>query len=77
MATGVEFDEDKMKYRRSAGGGQMPGSSGSYGDVPEKGLTAWLLRHHIASSPKAAQGILIAIAIIDVIIMYVVIKYFI
>jgi len=83
---GVEFDEDKFGYS----GARMPGQNtnptatreqsyyaqhpGPTGNEPK--MVQFLLRHGLAKSPNSAQVILIVIVIVNVIITYVVIKYF-
>ncbi|MDE1975226.1 MAG: hypothetical protein KGI49_01810 [Patescibacteria group bacterium] len=79
MSGGVEFDEDRASY----GGLKRPnfaGQAGGYGDSsagPDgSGMVGWLKRHGLAGSSSAAQGILIAVVIINIIITYIVVKYF-
>ncbi|MDE2038192.1 MAG: hypothetical protein KGI69_03170 [Patescibacteria group bacterium] len=79
MASGVEFDEDKAAYGGVGrpGGIQMP--SGGYSAGPagaEPGMVRWLKAHGLAKSSRAAQGILIGVVIVNIIIMFVVIKFF-
>jgi hypothetical protein len=79
-SNGVQFDEDSFSYNRST---TSPGVNrapvGNYNQpIPggsERGMAGWLMRHGIAKSNNLAQGILIAIVIVNVIITYVVIKW--
>lgn len=78
MSSGVEFEADNFDYKRpqQSGGGLSPnqnnGSSYTNGDIP--GFTGYLIRHGIAKSPEAAQGIMICILIVNIIITVIIIK---
>jgi hypothetical protein len=79
MSSGVEFEEDSFSYKpkpRLSGGpaGSSPGVPASVGNEPK--MVQWLMRHGIAKSGTSAQVILIIVVIINIIITYVVIKYF-
>jgi hypothetical protein len=88
MSSGVEFDEDRLSYgvkprpdAPNAPAGNLS-SADAYaasryanaGSQPK--MIGWLLRHGLAKSPQTAQIYLIAIVVINVIITYVIIKYF-
>jgi hypothetical protein len=81
MVTGVEFDEDKFSYAPTRQN-KAPGASGApdrYNKLQyssrASGLSGWLISHGWAKSEKAAQGILLAIVVINIIITYIVVKY--
>ena len=85
MVTGVEFDEDKVDYGgfRSAGrpasGGTSSVSSPNMAprySVHASGMAGWLIAHGWVKSEGAAQGLLLALVVANIIITYVVIKYF-
>jgi hypothetical protein len=73
MSDNVQFDTDTQsnaihRPEQVAGFGQT--TSG------QSGMSGWLMRHGLAKSPAAAQGIMVAIIIIGVIAIFIVIKYF-
>ena len=73
MSDDVQFDTDTQnnamyRPRPVAGFGQQVSSA--------SGMTGWLMRHGWAKTPAAAQGIMVVIIIIDIIITFIVIKYF-
>lgn len=72
MSDEVQFDMDTQNTpsRRApaAGFGQTVSSA--------HGMTGWLMRHGIAKTPAAAQGIMVAIILVDIIAIFIVIKYF-
>lgn len=81
MASGVEFDEDKFNYgARPARPGGIPSGGMGYGrpapasNVPK--MAQWLIKKGIVKSEGAAQGLLLAVVIINIIITFVVIYYF-
>ncbi len=82
MSSGVEFDEDSLKYARRpvATGGFQSGQQYSFPGQPVGGnepkMVQWLMRKGIVKSPNAAQAILIGLVIVNIIITFVVIKYF-
>jgi hypothetical protein len=81
MTTGVEFEEDKLSYgnpSRSRPSG-APTFSGYHQTIPadnEPRMIRWLMKKGIVKSTHMAQGLLVALVIINIIITYVVIKYF-
>jgi hypothetical protein len=73
MSDDVQFETDIQsnamhRPRPVAGFGQMTSET--------SGMAGWLIRHGWAKTPAAAQGIMIAIIIIDIIAIFVVIRYF-
>ncbi|MEN9912998.1 MAG: hypothetical protein RLY66_406 [Candidatus Parcubacteria bacterium] len=83
MSSGVEFDEDSLKYARhipAAGGFQQTQQQYSFpgqqmgGNEPK--MIQWLMKKGIVKSPNMGQAILIGMVIINIIITFVVIKYF-
>jgi hypothetical protein len=75
MSSGVEFDEDKIIYRRPAPGGS-PSIGGGNPGRPSSGMAAWLIRKGWAKSNNSAQILLVVIVLINIIITYILIKYF-
>jgi len=74
MSDDVQFDTDiqnNAMYR--------PGPTAGFGQTTSEasGMAGWLIRHGWAKTPAVAQGIMVAIIIIDIIITFIVIKYFI
>jgi hypothetical protein len=73
MSDNVQFDTDTqsndMHRPAPAAGFGQPVSESS-------GISGWLMRHGLAKSPAAAQGIMIAIILVDIIAIFIVIKYF-
>lgn len=82
MSSGVQFDEDALKYSRprpavgGVSGGYSPMSqfAGPSGNEPR--MVQWLMKKGIVKSPNAGQFILVGIVIVNIIIMFIVIKYF-
>ncbi len=84
MSTGVEFDEDKISYgaprqqtysaapSSGAFGGSQPGAMINRNDPK---MVQWLMKKGFARTPGAAQGILIVVILINLIITYFVISY--
>ena len=84
MSSGVEFEEDVNVYAHRAPGSPAPRqgvpqftSNGRY--VPpsakEPPMVQWLMKHGV-KSPIAAQAMLIGIVVVNILITFVVIKYF-
>ncbi len=77
MTTGVEFEEDKLSYgdkprvgvSPAGPGGGMPGS----GNEPK--MVKWLMRHGLAKSANSAQMILIGVFIVNIILIFIIIRY--
>jgi len=84
MSSGVEFEEDSFSYKKPGQQGQpsfgraSPGGYGGpgFGAQNEPGMVRFLMRHGLAKSPAVAQGILIGVVIVDLIITYIIVKYF-
>ena len=82
MASGVEFEEDSFRYNttrpgaRPGAGGVQPFTGFNSGQN-ESGMVRFLMRHGFAKSPASAQYILVGMIITNIIITYVVLKYFI
>lgn len=85
MSTGVEFEEDSFNisptHAQSSGGGptfQSPSAmySQGYSGGEERGMAGWLMRHGLAKSPQTAQIIMLGIVVINIIITFVALKYF-
>ena len=77
-SSGVEFDEDKLKYapRSSASGGSYTPLNRYGSPNTEPKMVQWLMKKGIVKSPATAQIVLITLVIINIIITFVVIKYF-
>jgi hypothetical protein len=82
MSSGVEFDEDSLKYaprRPAAGGGFQPspyGIPGQQGGGNQPGMVAWLMRKGIVKSPAVGQVILIGLVVVNIVVTIIVIMYF-
>jgi hypothetical protein len=82
MSSGVEFEEDKFNYtpqRPAPGGFSAPPSFGG-GGAPvinrnDPKMVQWLMKKGFATTPAAAQGILIIIILINIAITYFIISY--
>lgn len=81
MVTGVEFDEDNFSYKpaqqKAPGMAPAPASYNNmqYASSRPSGIAGWLISHGWAKSEKSAQGMLIGVVVINIIITYIVIKY--
>jgi hypothetical protein len=73
MSDNIQFDTDTQSNAM-----RRPSPAAGFGQTTSEasGMAGWLMRHGWAKSPKGAQGIMIAVIVIDVIAIYVVIKYF-
>lgn len=76
MSTGVEFEEDKIDYGvpRSSSGQNNYSMKPGFNNGQSK-MSQWLMDHGIAGTPVVAQGILIGLVIVNIVITYVVVKY--
>lgn len=78
MSNGVEFDTDNSSrfVPRSGGisGSSMPGNFAPTGNEPK--MVKWLMKKGIVKSPRIGQAILVAVVIINIIVTFVVINYF-
>jgi hypothetical protein len=66
MTPGIEFDEDRGNYTSRMQQGSQPSSK----------MASWLIQHGFAKTPAGAQVILICLAVVNLILCFVVIKYF-
>lgn len=77
----VEFEEDFGGNKTNVN--PVNSGSNSYGNnynrynnqTEERGMTGWLIRHHIVKSATGAQYILFAIMIINLVIMFIAFGY--
>jgi hypothetical protein len=69
----VEFDEDKFQYGRT---GVRPGMQNMQSGA-QSGMSLWLIKKGIVKSDTGAQVVLVAIVIINILIVFLVFKYFI
>ncbi|MES2216207.1 MAG: hypothetical protein V4481_02830 [Patescibacteria group bacterium] len=88
MSSGVQFEEDSFSFNKPAAPSSAPTTSGGFQAPPNLGygrpqlpsntpkMAQWLMRHGI-KSPNAAQTILVVVVIVNIIITFVVIKFFI
>ena len=79
---GVEFDGDEVnKY-----GGRTPPPSSPNAVPPAaggrtfypgeaRGMAGWLMRHRWAKSESSAQGILLAIVILNIVVTFIIVKF--
>lgn len=72
MSEGVEFDTDTQSIRRPGG----PAASFGQSSSGSSGIAGWLMRRGWAKSPAAAQGIMIGVVVADIIIIFVLVKFF-
>jgi hypothetical protein len=82
MSNGVEFDEDNFSYRpvrQQTAPGVAPGPAlyvrPQYASQAS-GMTGWLISHGWAKSKGAAQGIMIGIVVVNIIITYIMVRFF-
>lgn len=68
----VEFDEDKFQYGPA---GVRPGMQNIQSGA-QSGMAFWLIKKGIVKSNNGAQVILIAIVLINLLIVFLVFKYF-
>ena len=73
MSDDVQFDTDTQNNAM-----HRPGPAAGFGQQVSdaSGMSGWLMHHGWAKTPAAAQGIMVAIIIIGIIITFIVIKYF-
>lgn len=79
MAAGVEFEEDKNIYARPAQRMSMGGmpAYGSPAGLPVRGFAGWLIKRGWAKSESGAQKIQVIIIIINIVVTFAIIRYFI
>lgn len=73
MSDNIQFDTDTQNNDM-----RRPQSAAGFGQsVSENsGMMGWLVRHGWAKSPAAAQGIMIAVILVNIIAIFIVIKFF-
>jgi len=69
MSTEVQFDEDSMSNASRIQA--MRGGAGS----EQSAMIRWIMNHGLAKTPVAAQGVLIGVIVVNVILAILVIKY--
>jgi hypothetical protein len=81
MSSGVEFDEDNLKYaRRPTAGGFQQGQPSAFpgqqmgGNEPR--MVQWLMSKGIVKSSNSAQIVLVGLVVVNIIITFAVIRYF-
>lgn len=80
MSSGVEFDEDKISYGKPrVTGSSVPGMAHMQGfsTAEQRGMAGWLMKKGWAKSPATAQTILIVIVVLNAILTFIIINYFI
>lgn len=77
MSSGIEFEEDNLSrnYAR-VGNSPVYASNNNYSDSEERGIVGWLIKHNLAKSKQTAQYYLIGIVVINLLITFIVIIYF-
>lgn len=75
MSSGVQFDEDKFNYssKPQPNVSKMNNGQSSSGG---SGLSGWLIRKGFAKSENSAQVILISVLIINVIVTFLLIYFY-
>lgn len=73
MSEDVQFDMDTQnapsrRVAPTAGFGQTTSET--------SGMAGWLIRHHLAKTPAAAQGLMVAVILVDIVAIFVLIKFF-
>ena len=73
MSDNVQFDTDTQNNAM-----HRPAQFAGFGQTTTEasGMAGWLMRHGLAKSPAAAQGIMIAIIIIDIVAAIAIVKIF-
>jgi hypothetical protein len=82
MPTGVEFEEDTFGVKRP--NPQATTSSGQYSyaaadnasNSNESAMIRWLMKKGIVKSHAAGQAILVGILVLNIIVTFIVIKFF-
>jgi len=74
MSSGVQFEEDEFarSYGRMKPGGVRPGGSRA-----DSKMAQWLIDKGFVKSNKSAQAVLLGVMIANIIIIYLVFRYFI
>ncbi len=73
MSENVQFDTDMQSA--SFGRPRPQGGFGQPTDLAASGMAGWLLRHGWVKSPAAAQRVLVGIIVVDIIAMFIIIKF--
>jgi len=76
MASGVEFDEDNMNFARPGVRPGMSGRGNAPGQREEHGIPGWLIRHGLAKSYGSAQVVMLGIVLVNAIIIFMLLKFF-
>ena len=76
MSSGVEFDEDKLKYAPRSAGGFSGGGGYTPGAENQSRMARWLMAKGIVKSPSAANAVLITLVAINIVVTFIVITYF-
>jgi hypothetical protein len=76
----VEFDEDKFQYGGTQGNQRQTSSSSqmiyNIQSSNPTGMVGWLIKKGIVGSENTAQYVLVGVIIINIVIAFIVIKYF-
>ena len=80
MSNGIQFEEDNFKFDSSKSNTVSTGTSVGYGHPQyqkseEKGMIGWLIRHGLASSGGSAQGILLGVVVINIVVTILIIMF--
>ncbi len=80
MSSGVEFDVDKAEYETRSPARPYtpgPGNSGTFsGGGNEPKMVKWLMKKGVIKSAGAGQAILVGLVLVNLLITYVVVAYF-
>jgi len=73
MADNVQFDTDTQSNAI-----RRPGVTPGFGQTTSNisGMAGWLIRHGWAKTTGAAQGIMIGFIVVDFVVAFIIIKYF-
>lgn len=71
MSDGIQFDEDNINNYRRIIPGQSDPTDPSMG---EAGLTGWLIRRGFAKDHNSAQGVMLVIVLINIVIIFFIIR---
>ena len=66
---GIQFDEDNLSNQSRRTQQSIGGANSS-----QSGLIGWMISHGIAKSPAMAQGILLALVIVFVLLTYLIVR---
>lgn len=62
----IQFDSDQQQFKTNSG----------FNSAGPKGLSGWLIRNGIAKDEAGANKVMIAIFIIDLVLIFLVIQFF-